>query len=101
MKTRKASTTDNAQMRELVRYFEARRDQIVASICALVEMESPSHDKAAVDRLSEHVAGELERLGGRVKVHRRSDFGDHVQADFSGASGKPILLLGHIDTVWD
>ena len=101
MKKAKATTAENAQMRERVRYFEARRDQIVASIRQLVEMESPSHNKPAVDRLSTHVAAEFERLGGRVKVHRQQTFGDHVQADFPGAGGKPVLLLGHIDTVWD
>jgi glutamate carboxypeptidase len=101
MKTAKATTTDRAQMRELLRHFEARRDEMVTTIRRLVEMESPSHNKGAVDRLSAHVAATFERLGGRVKLHRQTEFGDHVQADFPGGERKPILLLGHIDTVWD
>jgi glutamate carboxypeptidase len=74
--------------------------QIVATLRRLVELESPSNHKAAVDRLGAFVAGEFERRGARVRLHRQQVFGDHLQADFPGA-GKPVLLLGHIDTVWD
>jgi len=82
-------------------YFEQRRDQIVSSIRELVEIESPSDNKPAVDRISEAVAGKFAVLGGRVRVHRVQDFGNHLQVDFSGkAGGKPVLLLGHYDTVY-
>ena len=34
-------------------------------------------------------------------MHRSADFADHVQIDFpGGAEGKPVLLLGHFDTVY-
>ncbi|MGH9493193.1 MAG: M20 family metallopeptidase [Terriglobales bacterium] len=69
----------------------------------LVELESPSHDKAAVDRLGEFVAGEFERLGGQVTFHRTPKAGNHLQVDFAalGDARPPILLLGHLDTVWE
>jgi glutamate carboxypeptidase len=28
------------------------------------------------------------------------NFGDHLQVDFAGAGGKPVMLLGHMDTVY-
>ncbi len=41
-------------------------------------------------------------LGGRVKIHRQSKAGNHLQVDFAGPRGrKPVLLLGHYDTVYD
>jgi glutamate carboxypeptidase len=84
-----------------LRRFEEQRDRMVDSIRALVEIESPSDNKAAVDRAGKHIAEKLAALGGTVRIHKISAFGDHVQADFAGAStGKPILLLGHIDTVY-
>jgi glutamate carboxypeptidase len=84
-----------------LRRFEEQRDRMVDSIRALVEIESPSDNKAAVDRVGKHIAEKLAALGGTVRIHKISAFGDHVQADFAGAStGKPILLLGHIDTVY-
>jgi len=66
----------------------------------LVELESPSDDKAALDRLGQHLAGEFEKLSGRIRFHKQERAGDHLQVDFPG-SGKPLLILGHMDTVWD
>jgi glutamate carboxypeptidase len=83
----------------------------------LVETESPSHEKAAVDRVGAIVAEEARRLGGQVETLPNRETGDHVLAHFalpkehrddvSGAAGeveahsnKPILLLCHMDTVF-
>jgi glutamate carboxypeptidase len=82
-------------------YFQERKDQIVQTIRQLVEIESPSDNKEAVDRLGALLAGRFEGLGGHAKFHRVQDFGDHLQVDFAGArGGKPVLLLGHLDTVY-
>lgn len=77
-----------------------KESEMVASLRRLVELESPSQDKAALDRIGRHLADEFEKLGGRIKFHRQQTAGDHLQVDFPGAR-KPILLLGHMDTVWD
>ncbi len=67
-----------------------------------VECESPSHDKVRVDEFGRVVAAEFEKLGGVVRFYPQQDFGNVVQIDFA-ASGrkKPILLLGHLDTVYE
>src|SRR5580692_5948156 len=69
----------------------------------LVQAESPSDDKAAVDRCSAVVVERVKALGGRIKLHRQRAFGDGVEARF-GPKGKDssgrVLLLGHLDTVW-
>jgi len=77
----------------------------------LVETESPSHDKAAVDRVGAIVAEEARKLGAQVEIIPNQETGDHVLARFlertEGAqlgakpSGKDsILLLCHMDTVF-
>ncbi|GAC1423860.1 MAG: M20 family metallopeptidase [Acidobacteriaceae bacterium] len=68
----------------------------------LVEIESPSDSKAAVDRAADYVRGEAETLGGRAKIHKQHEFGDVLELRFGPArsSRKPVLLLGHLDTVW-
>ena len=82
-------------------YFKQRQDRIVETIRQLVELESPSDNKAAVDRLGSMLAGRFEGLGGHAKLHRAVEVGDHLQVDFSGKRrGKPLLLLGHLDTVY-
>jgi glutamate carboxypeptidase len=81
-------------------YFRERQDHIVQTIRQLVEIESPSDNKPAVDRLGEMLAGRFEGLGGHSKFHRAQEAGNHLQVDFEGKRGKPLLLLGHLDTVY-
>ena len=82
-------------------HFQSRQSLIVETIRQMVEMESPSDNKAAVDKLGRWLASKFEALGGHSKLHRALDFGDHLQVDFSGRDRrKPVLLLGHIDTVY-
>jgi len=82
-------------------YFEERREPIVSTIRELVEIESPSDNKAGLDRLAEVIAQEFAALRGQTRIHRARDAGNHLQVDFAGkAPGKPILLLGHYDTVY-
>jgi glutamate carboxypeptidase len=86
---------------ERLKYFEDRRDKMVETIRQLVEVESPSDDKAAADKLASMLAGRFEGLGGHSKFHRVADFGNHLQVDFgSERRAKPVLLLGHYDTVY-
>ena len=75
----------------------------------LVETESPSSDKAAVDRVGAIVAEEARRLGADVQTVPVKEAGDHLIARFSlsGAEdevearkGGGILLLCHMDTVF-
>jgi glutamate carboxypeptidase len=91
----------SAEVQRRLAYFVERRDQILATIHRLVELESPSDNKAAVDRLSDVVAAKFVAIGGSLKIHPANDFGNHLQADFAGESGaNPVLLLGHYDTVY-
>jgi glutamate carboxypeptidase len=68
----------------------------------LVELESPSNNKAAVDRAATLVAGWCAELGGRVKRHKQREYGDLLEVRFGPvrAKQKPLMLLGHLDTVW-
>jgi glutamate carboxypeptidase len=73
----------------------------------LVETESPSHEKAAVDRLGAIVAEEARRLGAQIEIIPNQQTGDHILARFdppraaaSLPSLVPILLLCHMDTVF-
>src|SRR5262249_45735962 len=83
---------------ETVRRHEA---EMLRDIQELVEIESPSSDKGAVDRLGEFLARKFQAMGARLQFHKAEKFGNHLQADFAGSVAKPVLLLGHIDTVWD
>src|SRR5437763_13073192 len=67
-------------------------------------MESPTNSKAEVDRLGNFLARELKRSHAKVQILKHARAGAAVLAELFGKSGrgvKPILLLGHLDTVWD
>ncbi len=65
----------------------------------LVETESPSTDKAAVDRVGAIVAAEARSLGADVEILPSVTTGDHVLSRWGQGSGG-ILLLCHMDTVF-
>jgi glutamate carboxypeptidase len=88
---------------EQLRYFEKQQRKIVKTIRQFVEIESPSDVKQSVDRLGTVLASRFAELGGRVRVHLAEKFGNHLQVDFKGRGPreqKPVLLLGHMDTVY-
>ena len=91
-----------AVMERIARAARARERETVGLLRRLVECESPSGDKAAVDRCMEIAAAVCRESRGRVKWHRQKKFGNLLEArfDFPGAAGRPLLLLGHLDTVW-
>ena len=96
------SQRSSAKYGDILQWLSARQPDMVARIREMVARESPTHDKPACDALCTHLAGEFERVGGRVKVHRQRSAGNHLQVNFAGdETRKPVLLLGHFDTVYD
>jgi glutamate carboxypeptidase len=96
-----AHTLSNELWRERFQYFVERNESLVQTIRELVEIESPSDNKQAGDHMGAVLAGRFESLGGRAKIHRSDDYADNLQIDFPGRDGaKPVLLLGHFDTVY-
>jgi len=87
---------------KLLEEMRSREKQILGLMKDLVEVESPSDNKAAVDRCVDLAAQVCAEIGGRVRRHRQREFGDVMEARFGrgGRGSKPVLLLGHLDTVW-
>jgi glutamate carboxypeptidase len=86
---------------ERLRYFAAEQDALVRTIREFVEIESPSDNKPAADRMGRFLAERFEAFGGRPRVHPADQFGNNLQIDFPGREKvKPVLLLGHFDTVY-
>ena len=84
-------------------WLRPREAAIVRLLGKFVRAESPSFDKAAVDRFARIVAAEWRRRGTRVTVVRQRERGDHVRAEWNppGKRAKgQILVLGHLDTVY-
>ena len=80
-------------------YCLANHDWLLEFIEALVAIESPSDDPAAVNRCGKELADRLEAIGGTITRVSSSAAADHLRASF-GSGERQILLLGHFDTVW-
>ena len=68
---------------------ETQAEWMVRTLRALVEIESPSDDKAAVDAAVRLAAGLAEACGGRVKLHKQKHFGDVLEVRFGPVEPKP------------
>lgn len=85
----------------LLRMAAKSESGLLAMLRQMVEIESPSNDFAAVNRCVEAVAEMGTRLGAQVRRFRSKTSGDVLELRFaSRKKGRPVLLLGHLDTVW-
>src|SRR5258708_13225991 len=82
--------------------FEHRNVDLVSLLVRLVEIESPTTDKAAVDQVGAVVVGELRQLGAAVTIHETADAGNQVLGrwDPTGRAEIGLLVLGHMDTAY-
>jgi glutamate carboxypeptidase len=89
-------------MRALLAGARRKEPALVELARRLVQVESPSDVKAAVDACAAIAAEAGRGLGGRIKLHRQRSYGDVLEMRFGkrGRGEKPVLLLGHLDTVW-
>jgi len=65
----------------------------------LVETESPTGDKAGVDRVGSIVAEEARILGADVKIVSVAESGNHILSKWGGDK-VGILIICHMDTVF-
>jgi len=89
--------------KSLLGYFQAELRPMLECLRQTVEIESPSHSKPGVDRLARFLAEEFKRHAGKVHLLKHPVAGSAVWAEFwvTRLEQKPILLLGHLDTVWE
>jgi glutamate carboxypeptidase len=99
-----ASPDSSIPMRALLASARRKERALINLAQRLVRVESPSDDKPAVDACVAMAAAHAKALGGRVRLHRQKGFGDVLEVRFGSrhtdAAATPILLLGHLDTVW-
>lgn len=81
---------------------EAKSEWMRTHLRDMVLQESPSEDRATVNAAMAQAEEIARDLGGRIKRHTQKDFGDVAELRFGPprSSRKPVLLLGHLDTVW-
>ncbi len=91
------------QLRSLLTYCHSELEPMLLCLRQAVRIESPSNSKAGVDRLADFFARQFRQHGGEARILGHAKAGSAVSAQFwNGKRGAhPILLLGHLDTVWE
>ncbi len=75
---------------------------LLEELAGWVRMETPSTDAAAVSRLVDVAEAGLGEAGAVLRrIPGRDGFGDALLARTPGEQDRHVLLLGHLDTVWD
>ncbi len=75
-------------------------EDLLRELSVWVRMETPTTDAAAVNALLNVAEAELAGAGADLtRVPGRDGFGDSLIARTPGV-GQPILIAGHLDTVW-
>ena len=87
----------------LLGYCQRELGAMLDCLRQTVEIESPSDSKPGVDRLAGFLAKEFTRSTGQVQLLKHTAAGSALKATFwpGKRKQKPLLLLGHLDTVWE
>jgi glutamate carboxypeptidase len=88
--------------RKLTRAVAQRRPEMLKMIAELVGIESPTEDQTAVNRSVALLERWIQSAGGKSQRTHQRTAGDLLVGRFGPAPGKakPLMLLGHLDTVW-
>lgn len=85
----------------LLDYFQNRQENILDSIHTIVNIESPSYHIAGNRQVVDFLENETKKISSNLKIERifAENYGEHLIIRAFQFDEKPILLLGHTDTV--
>ncbi|MDA2936756.1 M20 family metallopeptidase [Acidobacteria bacterium AH-259-A15] len=85
----------------LVERIRGETDQIIELLRSLIERESPSHRKDLVDQVGAFIVDHLRANRFTPRVESRKEVGDIIWAEWGKGEKGRVLVLCHIDTVWE
>ncbi|HYJ79182.1 MAG TPA: M20/M25/M40 family metallo-hydrolase [Longimicrobiaceae bacterium] len=92
------------QERRIVAYVDAHTEEAVALLARLVDVNSGTMNAAGVREVGRMLAAELDSIGFETRWVSLPDSlrrAGHLFAEHRGSRGKRVLLIGHLDTVFE
>lgn len=87
--------------KQIAVYIEEHRDAMMDFWRQLVQIESGSANKAGVDAVARRVQEELDTIGAHTEIHEMKRAGNMLVSVLNEEVPEaPVLLLGHMDTVF-
>jgi glutamate carboxypeptidase len=95
-------TTPHAEIRRnALDWLASQQAAMEQLLQTLVNIDSPSRDQAGVSAVAQAVADHLAQAGIRSQLETVPGYGSQLRAQLPGrAAGAPIMLTGHMDTVF-
>ena len=89
------------QANEFLDHFRSNQDNALSSIREIVEIESPSRDIAGSRAVVDFLEKEISKISPTFKIEKvfAENYGEHLIIRAFESDEKPILILGHTDTV--
>lgn len=89
--------------KKLVKYVDAHNDEGLALLKRIVNMNSGSMNFEGVRAVGDVLMKEFEALGMEVEWIDGKEFNraGHLVARIEGGKGKKVLMIGHLDTVFE
>jgi glutamate carboxypeptidase len=87
---------------DITGWLGTQQDAMLALLADAVNLDSGSYDKAGVDAVGRRFMAFFEEHGLVTSVEAIEGFGDaiHIRLDETRVNERPVLLLGHRDTVF-
>ncbi len=89
-----------SSQKQILDHLRAQQNEMVKLLELFTNTDSPSTHKDCVDKFGKIIAKEWKDLGADVTILPQEDYGNHVRAEW-GLGDESILILCHMDTVWD
>lgn len=87
--------------KQIAVYIDGYRDAMIDFWRQLVQIESGSANKAGVDAVVHQVQEELDTIGAHTEIHEMKRAGNMLVSVLNeDVPEAPVLLLGHMDTVF-
>ena len=86
---------------DYIAHFLSYQDELLARLETLVNIDTGSGQVAGVNRVMEYVAQWLDEIGFTVTLHPAEGFGNNLMARRRGSGYARVLLVGHVDTVYE
>jgi glutamate carboxypeptidase len=86
--------------KKILGYLKESQEPMVSLLRDLTNVDSPSTSKDDLDRFSEGLSRVWREAGATVQVLAQPDNGNHLRVEWGGGD-EQLLILAHMDTVWD
>ena len=86
----------------ITEWLADQKERMLALLAEVVNIDSGSYDKAGVDRVGERLLRFFREEGLITAIEPHERFGDaiHIRLDDKPSNERPIVLMGHRDTVF-